>query len=103
MIDGIDKAGSVVSLTPRTLRIRHGVTLSDPPLSRTIGIGLADDGVRTFFERGSPLPMRRTFVLHTTHAITPVTTVTDRPLHTKGLTVALPTMVQPRVSVTVTV
>ena len=70
VIEGLDKAGGVVSLTPRNVRIRHGVTLSDPPLSRTIGIGLADDGVRTFFERGSPLPMRRTFVLHTTHAIT---------------------------------
>lgn len=71
VLEGRDKSGRAVPLTPRSLRIRHGVTLTDPPLSRTIGIALADDGVRTFFERGSPLPMRRTFVLHTTRAISP--------------------------------
>jgi molecular chaperone DnaK len=47
------------------IRILHGLTLTDPPLSRSIGVALADGRVHVYFERGSPLPMRRSFVHRT--------------------------------------
>ncbi len=70
-IHGLDAAGARVALTPSTLAIVHGVTIGDPPLSRSIGIALADDRVRVYFARGSPLPMRRTFTLRTTRTVSP--------------------------------
>ena len=60
-----------VPLSPSELVIVHGVTLGDPPLSRSVGVALASNGVRVFFERGSPLPMRRTFALRTVEALSP--------------------------------
>jgi molecular chaperone DnaK len=50
-----------LDLNPSQFTIVHGLTLNDPPLSRAIGIALASDGTQTYFERGSPLPARRTF------------------------------------------
>ncbi len=63
--------GEWVALEPSTFSIVHGVTLQDPPLSRSIGVALADDRVHVFFERGSPLPMRRTWMFRTTRAVSP--------------------------------
>ena len=56
-------------LLPPTFTIVHGVTIQDPPLSRSIGVALANDRVQVFFERGSPLPMRRTFTLQTVETV----------------------------------
>ena len=60
-----DAAGAAVPVEPATITIVAGLTISDPPLSRTIGVALASDHVQTYFERGAPLPTRRTFT-HTT-------------------------------------
>jgi molecular chaperone DnaK len=49
----------------------HGVAIGEPPLARTIGVALADDSVQVYFERGSPLPMRKTFTLRTVQAVAP--------------------------------
>ncbi len=57
--------GAAVAVHPAELRIVQGITISDPPLSRTIGVALASDQVRVYFERGAPLPARRTFTIHT--------------------------------------
>jgi molecular chaperone DnaK len=54
-----------VPVSPTSITIVQGMTIGDPPLSRTIGVALADDTVRVYFERGAPLPARRTF-MHTT-------------------------------------
>jgi molecular chaperone DnaK len=62
---------SSVAVSPSVFTIVHGVTIGDPPLSRTVGVALASDRVHVFFERGSPLPMRRTFGLHTVEAMSP--------------------------------
>ena len=53
--------GKPVALKPSSLSIVQGLTLNDPPLSRTIGVALAGDVVQIYFERGAPLPARRTF------------------------------------------
>ncbi|HSY22825.1 MAG TPA: Hsp70 family protein [Polyangiaceae bacterium] len=65
---------SPVPLSPPEFTIVHGVTIGDPPLARTVGVALASDQVRVFFERGSPLPMRRTFTLRTVEALSPMDT-----------------------------
>src|SRR5690606_18741097 len=70
-IKGIRDDGSTTPLHPGESAIVHGVSIGDPPLSRTIGVATADDHVRVFFERGSPLPARRTFTLQTVETITP--------------------------------
>jgi molecular chaperone DnaK len=64
-----DADGNVVPVDPPTITIVQGVTISDPPLSRTIGVALANDGVRTYFERGTPLPAKRTFTHHTVESV----------------------------------
>jgi molecular chaperone DnaK len=61
--------GGTVTLSPATFTIVHGVTIQDPPLSRSIGVALANDRVQVYFERGSPLPMRRTFSLSTVETV----------------------------------
>ncbi len=64
-VEAVDADGKARPLTPATITIVHGVTIGDPPLSRSVGVALASDGVQVFFERGSPLPMRRTHTLST--------------------------------------
>jgi molecular chaperone DnaK len=70
-LEGRSENGAHVSLVPASFTIVHGVTIGDPPLARTVGVALANDAVQVFFERGSPLPMRRTFTLHTVEALSP--------------------------------
>ncbi|HSQ63496.1 MAG TPA: Hsp70 family protein [Polyangiaceae bacterium] len=63
--------GKRIALAPSTFTIHHGVTIGDPPLSRSIGIALEDGAVHTYFERGVPLPTRRTYSLGTATPIGP--------------------------------
>jgi molecular chaperone DnaK len=63
--------GAQVPCDPAQLTIVQGLTIADPPLSRTIGVALASDSVRVFVERGCPLPARRTFQLETVETIVP--------------------------------
>ncbi|MEM6734323.1 MAG: Hsp70 family protein, partial [Myxococcota bacterium] len=64
-------SGVVLDADPKTITLIHGVTLSDPPLSRTVGVALADGRVRTYLERGTPLPAKRTFVHRIVDAVSP--------------------------------
>ncbi len=68
-LEGKNSTGGVVLLDPPTLTIVQGLTISDPPLSRTIGVATAGDDVRVYFERGAPLPARRTFTLQTVETV----------------------------------
>jgi molecular chaperone DnaK len=68
---GIKNDASQVALAPNSFSITHGMTLGEPPLSRSVGVALADDQVRVFFERGSPLPIRRSFTLRTAETVSP--------------------------------
>lgn len=72
-ISAYDTGGRTVPVTPVELRIMHGVTLSDPPLSRTLGVALANNRVQVYFERGVPLPARRTFSHRTIEPLVPGT------------------------------
>ena len=61
--------GEVVAVTPSSLTIVQGLTIGDPPLSRTLGVALANGHVQTYLERGAPLPARRTFTHHTVETV----------------------------------
>lgn len=62
-------AGEEIPLAPASFRMVHGTVVHDVPLSRTIGVALADDTVQAYFERGTPLPTRRTFVHRTVEGL----------------------------------
>jgi molecular chaperone DnaK len=68
-IEGRDARGQPVAVDPASISIVQGMTLSDPPLSRSIGVALADDVVQVYVERGAPLPARRTFRHRTVDAV----------------------------------
>jgi molecular chaperone DnaK len=61
--------GERVAVSPPALTIVQGLTIGDPPLSRTLGVALASDHVQTYIERGAPLPARRTFTHHTIETV----------------------------------
>ncbi|MGK4001645.1 Hsp70 family protein [Sorangium sp. So ce1036] len=68
-VEATSDAGAEVPVHPRAITIVQGLTISDPPLSRTVGVALADNTVRVYFERGAPLPARRTFVHHSVETV----------------------------------
>lgn len=68
-IEAFDRDGAAVPVHPRTITMVQGITISDPPLSRSIGVALADDHVRVYFERGAALPARRTFTHYTVESV----------------------------------
>ncbi|WNG13957.1 Hsp70 family protein [Cystobacter fuscus] len=68
-LEGRGADGKPLPLSPARFTIVQGLTLSDPPLSRSIGVALANNTVRVYFERGTPLPARRTFRQRTVEAV----------------------------------
>ncbi len=69
LLGAVDDAGAPVLLDPPSITIVQGLTIGDPPLSRSIGVALANDTVLIYFERGTPLPARRTFVHNTVESV----------------------------------
>jgi molecular chaperone DnaK len=61
--------GESVAVSPPALTIVQGLTIGDPPLSRTLGVALANGHVQVYLERGAPLPARRTFTHHTVETV----------------------------------
>jgi molecular chaperone DnaK len=61
--------GSRVPVSPPAITIVQGLTIGDPPLSRTLGVALASGHVQVYLERGAPLPARRTFTHHTVETV----------------------------------
>lgn len=68
---GFDKNKNSLPLRHQSINIIHGLTMSDPPLSRSIGLALADGSVKTFIDRGTPLPAKRTFVQSSVETLMP--------------------------------
>jgi molecular chaperone DnaK len=61
----------IVAANPARISLVHGVSIGEPPLARTIGVARADDGVAVYFERGSPLPIRKSFTHRTVENVSP--------------------------------
>jgi len=68
-VRAFDRAGAEVALATPTFAVVHGVSIGDPPLARGIGVARADDSTQIYFQKGTPLPARRTFAHHTVRAI----------------------------------
>jgi molecular chaperone DnaK len=68
-VRAFDHAGGDVALATREFAIVHGVSIGDPPLARAIGVARADDSTQVYFDKGTPLPARRTFAHRTVRAI----------------------------------
>ncbi|HSM93915.1 MAG TPA: Hsp70 family protein [Anaeromyxobacteraceae bacterium] len=77
-LEARDAAGLPVPVDPPGFQVFHGLTIGDPPLSRSLGVALADDTVREFFRRGAPLPARRTFTQRTVEPLSPASAGTLR-------------------------
>jgi molecular chaperone DnaK len=68
-IEAWDGAGAPVAVHPDRFTIVQGLSLGDPPLSRSVGVALADNIVCVYFERGAPLPARRTYTLNAVETV----------------------------------
>src|SRR6185503_9980051 len=68
-VEARDAEGRPVVVDPAAITIVQGMTIADPPLSRTIGVALASDRVHTYLERGAPLPAKRTFQHQTVDSV----------------------------------
>lgn len=64
-----DSAGREIALATPEFAIIHGLSVADPPLSRSVGVALADDSVHVYFKKGTALPARKTFVHKTAKGI----------------------------------
>ncbi|HMU65726.1 MAG TPA: Hsp70 family protein, partial [Cellvibrionaceae bacterium] len=71
LIKLLDKKGGVIPAMPDTIAIVHGLTISDPPLSRSIGVALANGQRRSFIDRGTPLPAKRSFLQYSAETLVP--------------------------------
>ncbi len=68
-IEAAGAAGERIEVSPPAITIVQGLTIGDPPLSRTLGVALANGHVQVYLERGAPLPARRTFTHHTVETV----------------------------------
>ena len=68
-IEARGTGGELIPVSPPSLTIVQGLTIGDPPLSRTLGVALASGQVQVYLERGAPLPARRTFTHHTVETV----------------------------------
>jgi molecular chaperone DnaK len=63
--------GETVVVAPGSFQITHGLAVTAPPLSRTLGIGLADNGVHVYLSKGTSLPAKAAHLHRTTAALEP--------------------------------
>jgi molecular chaperone DnaK len=68
-IEARDAADAIIQVSPSSFTVVQGLTIGDPPLSRTLGVALANGHVHVYLERGAPLPARRTFTHHTVETV----------------------------------
>jgi molecular chaperone DnaK len=68
-VRALDSAGQEIALGTNAFSIVHGVSVADPPLSRSVGVACANDTTQFYFAKGTPLPARRTFVHQTARAV----------------------------------
>lgn len=68
-IRGFDGAGNEIPLQSPDFAIVHGVSIADPPLSRSVGVALSDDTMHVYFKKGTALPARKTFTHQTIRTV----------------------------------
>jgi molecular chaperone DnaK len=70
-LTALDGAAREIPLQVAELAIVHGVSIADPPLARSVGVARSNDTVHVYFEKGTPLPARRTEVHRTAWRVAP--------------------------------
>jgi molecular chaperone DnaK len=70
-VTAFDARDVQVALRGDTFAIVHGLSVADPPLSRAVGVALSDNTVHVYFNKGTPLPARRTYPHLTVEAVSP--------------------------------
>ena len=68
-IELVDPRGSKRGTVPREVGYTIGLTISEAPLTHSIGVGMANNRLDTFFRRGDPLPARKMNVHKLIHAV----------------------------------
>lgn len=58
-----DPGGKIQAISPDYLTYTMGIIPTAPPLIHSIGVSLADNQVKWFFEKGTPLPTRQRHIL----------------------------------------
>jgi molecular chaperone DnaK len=66
-----DAKGDSVPVAPDEFSITYGMIISEPPLSRSIGVATADNEVWRYVDKGTSLPARKTLTLKTAVALSP--------------------------------
>ncbi|MBI3072468.1 MAG: Hsp70 family protein [Deltaproteobacteria bacterium] len=61
LVRAVDERGDAVAVSPDGFSISYGMVVSEPPLSRSVGVATADNNMRFYITKGSSLPARRTF------------------------------------------
>lgn len=60
-----------IEVDPDTLEITHGLAVAAPPLSRSLGVGLADNSTYVYLTKGTSLPSQASHLHRTTTALEP--------------------------------
>jgi len=58
LIELCDKTGTKQQTTPQQFSYTVGMSITNPPLTHNIGVGMANNKPDLFFEKGTPLPAR---------------------------------------------
>ncbi|MBV8236161.1 MAG: Hsp70 family protein, partial [Acidimicrobiia bacterium] len=66
-----EQGGVAVAVEPPAVTILHGLSVSRPPLSQSVGVMRADNSVSWFFRRGTSLPARATLTFATAVSLRP--------------------------------
>jgi len=68
-VRGQTLSGDDVDVMPGEFQITYGVSISDPPVARSVGVARASNDVTVFFQRGDPLPAERSFQFFTVDSV----------------------------------
>lgn len=63
--------GDEIAVDPASFEITHGLAVSAPPLSRSLGVGLSDNSVSVYLAKGTSLPAKAAHLHRTTTALEP--------------------------------
>ncbi len=66
-----DGLGNNIACNPESFTITHGLTIGDPPLTRSVGVELSDGSFRIHLERGVTLPKSKLIKYKTAKPLTP--------------------------------
>ena len=64
-LTALTATGAEIPVKTLGFAVVHGVSIADPPLARSVGVAMSDNTVHVYFEKGTPLPARRTAIHRT--------------------------------------